>query len=317
MAQQPQPRKHHYLPQFYLRGFTTDGQSLYQVSKATGKSFGVRIKDTAAIRDFHEIDGDGVDDRHALEKELAKVEGELAPHLLDLLNGGFQSPDTRQYVLQLLAMLRLRVPAVKAHLQRTKASAVHSQLKLLEKNGKLPAPPGGFEEALRAENLQVEIMNWSCLETMFSMAADEDVLRGLCAMRPTLLHCPFGARFVTSDQPVALFHPLATSGAGIGPATPGVEVSLPLSSRSLLLLDHLPGDPREVVATSSDVEEFNRRTIIMARDYVFTGEAPESLMPAIDASRGQSAGFEFNDIETDKGYVQVQRFVAVGPAPSR
>jgi len=135
-------------------------------------------------------------------------------------------------------------------------------------------------------------------------------------MRPTLFHCPFGTRFVTSDQPVALFHPLAAR-IGVGPATPGVEISLPLSSRSLLLLDHLPGDPREVVASSADVEEFNRRTIIMARDYVFTGEGPESLMPAIDAWKGQAAGFEYEDIETDKEYVQVQRFVAVGPDESR
>lgn len=308
-----QPRKHHYLPQFYLRGFSLDGQSLYQIDKASGKCHGVRIKDTAAIRDFHEIDGDEVDDPHLIEKQLAKVEGALAPYLANLLGGQFQDRATRMAVLQLLAMLRLRVPAVKQHIQRSKSAAVHSHLKLLEKAGKLPTPPAGFEDALRVDKLHVEVMNWNCLEIMFRMSADEKVLQLLYAMRPMLLLCPFGTRFVTSDQPVALFHPRAASAPGIGPATRGVEISLPLSSRTALLLDHQPGAPVERIATSAEVEEINRRTIVMAQDYVFTGEAPEALQSLLAHARGQVAGFRYEQVPTNRGFMHVERFMAVGP----
>lgn len=133
------------------------------------------------------------------------------------------------------------------------------------------------------------------------------------AMRPTLLHCPFGARFIISDQPVSLFHPQAASAPGIGPATPGVEISLPLSSRAALLLDHRAGVPVKRTATMAEVEEVNRRTIVMAQDYAFTGEAPEALQFLLTQTRGQASGFRCEQIPTKRGFMHVERFMAIAP----
>lgn len=63
------PRKHHYLSQFYLRGFSSDRSSLFQIEKRSGKHYGCRIKDVAAIRDYHDIDADDVADPYAINNK--------------------------------------------------------------------------------------------------------------------------------------------------------------------------------------------------------------------------------------------------------
>ena len=105
-----QPRKHHFLPQFYLRDFSQDQRSIFQIDKSTGKHYSCQIKDTAAIRDFHEIDADGVEDPHSLEKLLAKIESELADQLRAFLKDGVSNTTALHEVIGLLSMLRMRVP---------------------------------------------------------------------------------------------------------------------------------------------------------------------------------------------------------------
>ena len=93
-----------------------------------------------------------------------------------------------------------------------------------------------------------------------------------------------------------------------------VEISLPLSSRVLLKLDNEKSRSQERLATSKEVAEFNRRTIIMAKDYVFTGEHPNSILNKISENQHLFAGFLFDDLNTKNGgFMQVQRFVPVYP----
>jgi hypothetical protein len=311
----PQPRKHHYLPQFYLRGFSFDRRSLFQIEKATSIHYGCQIKDIAAVRDFHELDGVGIADPYALEKHLAKLEGEQATHLTDVLVDGIHDAMLRANLIQLLAVLRMRVPAVKSHIEKSYASTVRATGKALERLGRLPKPPPGYEDALRVDNLQFSTTNWKCLEVMFRMAANEKVLDILYRMRATLYRAPFGTSFLTSDQPVALYHPnLAKSPYGVGPATPGIEISLPLSSRALLKLEHEGGSDIECLATSEEVAEFNRRTIVMAQDYIFVGEDVERMALLVRSHSRVFAGFAHDDIDMGREFLQIQRFRPVGPA---
>jgi Protein of unknown function (DUF4238) len=308
------PRKHHYLPQFYLRGFSPDRRSLFQIEKATSKSYGCQIRDIAAIRDFHELDGADVDDPYVLEKSLAELESEQANHLKEVLAGGIDGPRSRTGLLQFLSVMRMRVPAVKAHIDRSYESTVRATAKALERAGKLPKAPPGYEDVLRVDNLEISVLNWKCLDVMFRMAASENTLDILYGMRATLFRAPFGTAFITSDQPVALYHPsLAGSPCGVGPATPGVEVSLPLSSSALLRLDHESGKDAERLAVSDEVSEFNRRTVVMAQEYVFAGESVERIASLVALHSRAFAGFKHEDIAAGRGFLQIHRFIPVGP----
>ena len=184
-----QPRKHHFLPQFYLRDFSQDQRSIFQIDKSTGKHYSCQIKDTAAIRDFHEIDADGVEDPHSLEKLLAKIESELADQLRAFLKDGVSNTTALHEVIGLLSMLRMRVPAVKEHIEQSLASQVRATAKILEQAGELPKPPPGLEKILKVDNLKICISNWKCLELMFGMANNPECLNIMLQMRATLYRC--------------------------------------------------------------------------------------------------------------------------------
>lgn len=311
-----QPRKQHYLPQFYLRGFSLDGRGLYQIEKSTGKHYGCQIKDTAAVKDFHVLDYEGVEDPHALEKRLADMEGAMARHLTAFLRGGVEDQEARMYTLQFLSVMRLRVPAFKEHVEASYPSSIKKIAEILEREGKLPKPPPGLEEKLKVANLRVEILNWKSMELIFKLAGSEEILSILYGMRCVLYSAPPGMAFATSDQPVALFHRAAAdSPYGIGPETPGVQITLPLSASKLIRLDHSPAEPENTVATPAEVMEFNRRTIAMATRYVFSQSPAQEILDLCAETRGIRAGFIFDDLDHDEGMVQLHRFIALGPPP--
>ena len=146
------------------------------------------------------------------------------------------------------------------------------------------------------------------------MAANEKLLNILLKMRATLYQAPLGTRYFTSDQPVALYHPtLSTSAYGVGPSTNGVEISFPLNSKTLLMLDHVSGQHGERIATPAEVLEFNRRTVVMAQNYIFVGEGHELAESQVLEHSEQFAGFRHDNIDAGSEFVQIHRFIAVGP----
>lgn len=308
-----QPRKHHFLPQLYLRKFSRTGDSLYQIEKPTGRAYGVSIKDLAAIRDFHRLDFDDVEDPQAVERELAQIEGKLSANLDLVLRNGVGEQRTVAEVIGLISLLRMRVPAVKRHIEASLGASVRTVAEAMERQGKLPTPPPGLKEALKVANLDIQIHNWKCLELMFGMAFNPDVLNIMCNMQATLFRAPEGS-FVTSDQPVALFHTGRESPYGVGPATLGVEISAPLSSNCLLLLKHSSEPDENRTATAGQIVEFNRRTIVMAEQYVYASETTQTLLDSVAALRESSAGFCFDMLRAPNGTYQLLRCLPVFPA---
>ncbi len=307
------PRKHHFLPQFYLRGFSADQNSLFQIWKNTGEFVGCRIKDLAAIRDFHEIDADDVEDPLAIERELAGVEGQMSGFLSELLRDGITNGKALVETIGFVSLLRMRVPAIKRHIVESLGATVRTAAEIMERQGKLPPPPPGLEDALRVANLEITITNWKCLELMFGMASNPDVLNIMCNMQATLFRAPLGS-FVISDQPVALYHEDDSSPYGVGPATPGVQISVPLTSSALLQLAHSDQEDEEREASPAEVAEFNRRTIIMAEQYIYSAWEPAKVAANAAQLKDLAAGFRFEMLRAGKHTYQIQRCIPVYPA---
>ena len=95
------------------------------------------------------------------------------------------------------------------------------------------------------KNLSIKISNWKCLQHMFALACDRELLRLHLSMTPSVLHAPDGVEFLSSDQPVAVFNPNSAPGDAMGAATlhPATEISLPLSTNRLLRLRWQGDDP--------------------------------------------------------------------------
>ncbi|MEW5913308.1 MAG: DUF4238 domain-containing protein [Thermodesulfobacteriota bacterium] len=314
----PQPRKHHYLPQFYLRGFSPDGNSVHQIEKPSLRSYVCSIRDAAAIRDYHELDYAHSEDSNGLEKELAKIESNLAVTLRHVVDYGIDSTNIFSELIQLVSLMRVRIPAYKKFIEDSLRQQVRSTGMILERSGALPPVPKGYEDELRMDKLVISISNWICLYFMFRLAGDPAILGMLASMKPSVLHAPDGESFLTCDQPVAVYNPDASPSDpfGTGPADSHSEISLPLSSRALLHLTWDKRGPRERILSSSEVEEFNRRTIVMADSLIFASESNEATNALVARYAHCSANHEVEVLNRGKGYLHVARFRPV-MAPNR
>jgi len=311
----PRPRKHHYLPQFYLRGFSANGTHIYQAEKRTGKIFGGRIADTGAIRDFHTLDFDGCPDPDAFEKLIGRVEAEVAPALADILETATLRSATRPHLDSLVAMLLGRVPAVKEMVEAGLLEAVRSVGLLLEKNGKLPPKPAGLEDELAFENVAISISNWKIMDHMFRLAFDPDILSTLGRCTARLIRVPAGKSFITGDQPVSQFNgdarPEDMNGWGL--ADPDSVLTLPLSSALAVQLSW-SGELEECVrmAAAAEVDEINRRAITMSTERLFAHAFDGSIEKLLLRYGHCTAGSKLDVIRTEgAGSYHVQRTVPV------
>ena len=308
------PKKHHYLPQFYLCGFSPNQCGIFQIYKENSKVVPGTVESVGYLKNFHTSDIDGMVDSHFLEKSLAGIEGMQSLTLKEVRTHGIRSEETRRDLIDFLALMRMRIPAMKDHVGSSKQEALRLQLQELERKGQLPTRPTGYEKVLALENIVIEVSNTERLRVMFKTAFNKKILKILYQMRMTLYEAPFGDSFATSDQPVALYHPdPQLHQQGVGPATIGVQVSFPLSSRLLLQLDHLPGPHSELLATSDEVREFNRRTVVMAKKYIFIGDDPVRIAALTEQYATSSAGFIHQISTQASGLYQTHHFIPVSP----
>jgi Protein of unknown function (DUF4238) len=210
----------------------------------------------------------------------------LAEALVDALQNSITSPQIHSKIIELVILLRVRVPAFKSAIDASLENVVRSIGRMLERRGELPPPSPGLEDVLRIDNLSIEISNWKILEHMFKLASDRRLFDILASMRPIILRAPDGTFFLTCDQPVAIFHPTATPADdyGVGLVDLATEVSVPLSTTALLHLSwrikpDSDLDKGDRLATTEEMVEFNRRTVVMASSLVF---APEPAQVAIE-----------------------------------
>ncbi|WP_187830478.1 DUF4238 domain-containing protein [Siccirubricoccus phaeus] len=99
----PVARKHHFVPQCYLKGFTKHREKpkLFVVDLKRRNHFETAPENVAAIRDFHSIEAEGhpID---AIESGLADFESELAKALARTIAANeIQSEEDRIYLLNL------------------------------------------------------------------------------------------------------------------------------------------------------------------------------------------------------------------------
>lgn len=108
------PRKHHYVPQFYLRGFVGEKDQLFVCDRPSEKSFRTTPKNVAAERDFNTVEIEGIDPA-AVEKALADFEGKVAPALERIKEAKSLSvKEDRDALMNLICALAIRNPRQRA-----------------------------------------------------------------------------------------------------------------------------------------------------------------------------------------------------------
>ena len=142
------PRKHHYLPQFYLEGFKIEPQRgkkphIWQIEKSADQThYSPAIEDTGCIRDYHSLDiADEEPDHKTIEALLSNLEAEQAELVRTIRETKCIDPSQLKPLSVFVSLLRYRVPAFAGHIEKSLRSVVLDTFKIMYHAGEFRTPP--------------------------------------------------------------------------------------------------------------------------------------------------------------------------------
>jgi hypothetical protein len=280
-------RKHHYLPQCYLKTFATTRKKSKQVQvfdRKLKRNFAASIADVAAERDFNTVNLEG-HPPDAIEKGMAEFESELAPALQRIIE--MQSlPDNqdRIYLLNLIGLAAIRNPdhreTYRDFHERLATSIMslatstpeiwESQMRGAKKAGYVPVDADTDYERMKDFISRGEYTVE--LPTERHMIAE---MEGLDAILPHLVKRKWmlvkapqdSPGFVTSDRPVCLIWS-EKKRRPIGFGLKGTEVVFPVSNR-LVVMGAFELEDSDITINERQVAELNGLFVAYSRRQVY------------------------------------------------
>ena len=316
------PKKHHFLPQFYLEQFKVVPQSgkyskIWQVEKTTSPNpKKASIKDVGCKTDYHTMDlPDQEKDRKSIEKVFSKLEAKQADLIKEICETNQISEEAKPSFADFITTMRYRVPVFKEYIEKSLEDTVQNTFKILMHQKKLPPPPKELEKLFQEQGydcIRPKIFNWKILQFMLDMAFTSDDPAFFREMKWELILAPSKYNFITGDTPVSIYHPnyKAIRPYGVGLAFKDIEVTFPISKKHLVKLTW-NGKDGYLQAQKNQVAEYNRRTIIMAKKYVFTSKTNPYLEKQIVQFHNFQAGYKTDNMWYGKGALHITRFIPV------
>jgi len=270
-------RKHHYVPQFYLRGFIGEKDMLLVFDHETKKTYRSKPHGVAAQRDFNRVEVEGMD-ANAVEKLLAAFEGETAPHLETVIaKHSIADEKDKAAVINLMAAMTLRNPKRRAAIGKV---IENFTLSFLGKKENFEAYVAEMKKQGRDVDLTLEQVRSGLAEMNFAPSKesimsveinhhDQAAERLWNKKWQLVIASDDSGGFVTTDDPVTIRW---TDGQE-HPDRPGLaenncEIIFPLSTK-LALRGSSEGEEGVVNADAATVARINSHIIDNASRQVF------------------------------------------------
>lgn len=214
-----EPKNHHYVPQFLLRGFAFgDKEQIHVFDKLANRTFVTAIRNVASEIGFYNY---VVDDQvRSMEPFFARVDSDLAGVFSRIVTEhsiSHLSKTDRIRLSMFASVQQLRVRNARERMQHL-YDAVKAKIIAL---GGDPAAVQGFQEMQPADIRTASILNVSMAKDLSKHLYDKQWL---------LMQAPVGHTLLTSDNPVALHNMIERPGRGnLGLGVEGIEIYLPIS----------------------------------------------------------------------------------------
>ncbi|WP_198305457.1 DUF4238 domain-containing protein [Arcobacter vandammei] len=279
-------RNHHYISQFYLKGFTkSDGakQNLYVYDKTLNKCFKSNSRNIASQRDFNRISN--TENPNIIEDELAKIEGQLSISFREIIESK-SYPDEKQFnhIIYFITLVSLRNPKTRSlfddfykkiadnfiemtmsseeiYLDQCRQAAIKEGYIIPYEKQK------AFTEDKNRYNLEInqEVHIQSELNTL-------DCLNYILLQRNWYLIVSNESigEFITSDYPVSLISSVKSNPYGIGFGTENTEVIFPISKYLAFIGVFEKHQNKILIATKENVNSINNITFEFANKQVYS-----------------------------------------------
>jgi hypothetical protein len=315
-------RQHHYIPQFYLKGFAkkphkTAKLYVFDMHKGAWLPHPTNPKNIGTVRDFNRINAKDYPP-DALETSLSAFETEAAKVVRNICEKK-ELPIAEEWlcIANLIALLSVRNPRVReGHADFVKQIAEQitaltlatkerweSSVKEMKEAGfGADLPDVSYEEMLKFhEEKRYDIKVGNGLFIPAEFGALETVINTLLARKWTLLVAgDLAGHFVCSDHPVRLrwSDPASDKFFPPGHALAGTEVIFPLS-KELVLIGTFEGSQGEIIA--------DRRAIAMINTVIIEGSGRQIFSPSNDFEFYSTDGMVLNSSEVFRHFRRIDR----------
>lgn len=285
---------HHFIPQFYLRGFA-DGigrkAKVFTFDRETRSNFTTLVRNVGSRRHFFRVEIDGVDP-NAIEDAMAEIETQFAVHLSEVIKAkAFPTPEHFNSIMNILANISVRNPRLRGQMEgfhkdfveRISRLALSSkerweaQTESMRKDGYRVDDTISFEDMKsfhESKQYDISIDQTHLIQLEFKML--DPVLNYAARRNWCFVSAPKDHQYISSDDPVVLSW-LDAKNKGPYPPGHGLKgtiVLFPLCSDLLLMgsFDALPERlthvPSQVVLTNTHLANYSTKQIY-ARDGSF------------------------------------------------
>jgi len=275
------PRKHHWIPKFYLSEWTDTGEKnghLQVLDKQTGREWSTCPAKAAAETDLYTIDISEVAAKIGateIEDTFATIEGAAAP-VIKAINNGAAIPtgEDRENLIAFIALLAMRVPARLRWIEDFLRKPLQAVCQRLVSEGKLPRS-GNHEldekmkEWFEQGSIRIDISPNVRLNMMLSSLPT--LMSYLMRRQWTVLRtAPHSGDLVCTDHPVLLvWTKPVPAGSSLGFGLLDTAVFVPLSPATALL-GLFDAELRESVLSKEQVALWNGELLGHVDRFVFS-----------------------------------------------
>jgi len=273
------PKRHHYISQFYLAGFTSDGTKegkIYCFDLIKKECRTTNVKEVGFEKYFNRIDAENLSEDF-LEKEISKFESHTAEVFKKILYDKDlpKSENEKRILFEFIATLAMRNPSIRKSFDEVKKNLILSIIqfylsdeKTWDSYKKKAADDGvkGVENLPYSEAKRIFIdTEWNMIShnndfIKIELPSVERITNLLSYRKWTLFEASNSSYyFITSDRPVKLFwndSKLNEGNIGPGFAMKKSELYFPIS-KQFLLLGSFEKEYPKIFATDEMVASFN------------------------------------------------------------
>jgi hypothetical protein len=285
-------RNHHYLPQFYLKGFTekdSKESKLHVYDFRKNEYFPTIPRNVGADRDFNRVDNNG-SDYNIIESLFSIFESKAASILDNFKTSYCLDENNKIYILFLIALLSVRSPQRRKTLKKyekdltiTIAKAItgtkeiyNACIDALKNDKKVNIPSISYEDFKSYIHKDKSFLNIPN-ELLIKMEMDsiESILPYLHARNWSILKTTLDSGpFITSDKPIHIFWNNVSQTLTPRRFSPGFGsqesyIYFPLSKSIALIGDFYTAEGL-YEGTKQLVSAFNSRVIIYAFNQIYT-----------------------------------------------
>lgn len=288
-------KRHHYIPAFYLKGFTAPSSSLlWMYQKKFNDIKTISPSNAAVISFYYSFKNDKGDiDHDTIENLMAAIEGDAAPIFRKIVNKQLVNESERRTFALFLSFIRLRVPNFRNNIEKSGAEVIKIMMKDIASNEDRFHLM--FNDYLQSTGKKInisidELRNFALDESrykistkpIFSLALGLDIAMKLSDiiynMKWDFLLGTNDHDFLTSDNPLVIHNPADHTGKPVGFLMKDIELSFPITS-NIALLAYWSDDNfiRYRHPKNQLIKDINRRTVINSRRFIFASRKSEVI----------------------------------------